>query len=81
MTQTAWRDDSHLGLSTSKENYSGQLMLYVLGAHIKTLQVLRHTAEIPIPVLGLYMPSCIFKKEAYRDCKGDKIGMGYMKHG
>ena len=28
--------------------------------------------------------SCKFKKEAYRDGikrKGDKIGMGYMKHG
>ena len=28
--------------------------------------------------------SCEFKKEAYRDGiqrKGDKIGMGYMKHG
>ena len=39
----------------SNENYSGQLMLYLVGAHVKTLQTLRHSGELPTPVLELYM--------------------------
>ena len=49
----SWRDDP--GPSTSKEILSVQLMLYLLGAHIKRMKVLRYTDTLPTPVLGLYI--------------------------
>ena len=52
MVYEAWCE----GPVPSRDNLSGQLLLYMLGAHIKQLKVLRHLKNpTPTPVLGLYM--------------------------
>ena len=30
-------------------------LLYLLGAHVKRLKVVRHAGNVPTPVFGLYM--------------------------
>jgi hypothetical protein len=38
-----------------KDSQIGQLLLYLLGAQLQRLQVIRKTKKLATPILGLYM--------------------------
>ena len=38
-----------------KDSQIGQLLLYLLGAQLRRLQVIRKTKKLVTPILGLYM--------------------------